>query len=169
MSSAKQNVSMQSHTTPEPPSTLTSFLRATKHRHLQLISAGQSGLGLIECQYKCVIHPISLFSASLIFLSPVTSSLAPRAGSVTAAIIHQPLICCFDNDAGWRGQTNMFWRLRVRPRPLASYPRWMVRMCLWMPAAVLSTLPQFFHRHLNITFMEFCGKHARAQQLRVKE
>src|SRR4029434_9502834 len=25
-----------------------------------------------------------------------------------------------------------------------------------MPAAVLSTFPQFFHRHLNITFMEFC-------------
>jgi hypothetical protein len=35
------------------------------------------------------------------------------------------------------------------------YPRWTVRMCFWMPAAVLSTLPQFFQRHLNITFMEF--------------
>lgn len=42
-----------------------------------------------------------------------------------------------------------------------SNPRWMVRMCLWMPAAVLSTLPQFFHRHLNITFMEFCRKHTK--------
>lgn len=29
-------------------------------------------------------------------------------------------------------------------------------MCFWMPAAVLSTFPQFFQRHLNITFMEFC-------------
>ncbi len=38
------------------------------------------------------------------FLSPVTSTLAPRAGSVSAPLIHQPLICCFDNDAGWRGQ-----------------------------------------------------------------
>lgn len=28
-------------------------------------------------------------------------------------------------------------------------------MCFWMPAAVLSTFPQFFQRHLNITFMEF--------------
>lgn len=36
------------------------------------------------------------------------------------------------------------------------YPRWMVRMCFWIPAAVLSTFPQFFHRHLNITFIEFC-------------
>lgn len=43
------------------------------------------------------------------------------------------------------------------------YPRWMVRMCLWMPAAVLSTLPQFFHRHLNITFIEFCRKRNRQQ------
>lgn len=36
-----------------------------------------------------------------------------------------------------------------------SYPRWTVRMCFWIPAAVLSTFPQFFHRHLNITFIEF--------------
>lgn len=28
-------------------------------------------------------------------------------------------------------------------------------MCFWMPAAVLSTFPQLFQRHLNITFMEF--------------
>lgn len=41
------------------------------------------------------------------------------------------------------------------PKRLLSYPRWMVRMCFWIPAAVLSTFPQFFHRHLNITFMEF--------------
>lgn len=34
-------------------------------------------------------------------------------------------------------------------------------MCLWMPAAVLKTFPQFFHRHLNITFMEFCRKHGK--------
>jgi hypothetical protein len=25
-----------------------------------------------------------------------------------------------------------------------------------MPAAVLNTFPQFFQRHLNMTFMEFC-------------
>lgn len=31
-------------------------------------------------------------------------------------------------------------------------------MCFWMPAAVFSTLPQFFQRHLNITFMEFYRK-----------
>lgn len=36
-----------------------------------------------------------------------------------------------------------------------AYPRCTARMCFWMPAAVLSTFPQFFQRHLNITFMEF--------------
>lgn len=41
------------------------------------------------------------------------------------------------------------------------YPRWTARMCFWMPAAVFSTLPQFFQRHLNITFMEFYGKKKR--------
>ena len=36
-------------------------------------------------------------------------------------------------------------------------------MCLWMPAAVLNTFPQFFHRHLNMTFMEFWGdKHGQS-------
>lgn len=35
------------------------------------------------------------------------------------------------------------------------HPRWTPRMCFWIPAAVLSTFPQFFQRHLNITFMEF--------------
>lgn len=43
--------------------------------------------------------------------------------------------------------------------PQVSYPRWTVRMCLWIPAAVLKTFPQFFHKHLNITFMEFCQGH----------
>lgn len=61
--------------------------------------------------------------------------------------------------------SNIFCRPQVCSCVLASYPRWMVRMCLWMPAAVLSTLPQFFHRHLNITFMEFCRKHAKVPQL----
>ena len=46
-----------------------------------------------------------------------------------------------------------------RPPPGAGvmepYPRWMVRTCLWIPEEVLRTFSQFFHRHLNITFMEF--------------
>lgn len=42
-----------------------------------------------------------------------------------------------------------------RSKGRAPYPRWMVRMCFWIPTAVLRTFPQFFQRHLNITFMEF--------------
>lgn len=149
---------MQSHTTPAPPPNLMSLLQPTKHSDMRLISVEQSGHSLIECQYECVI---SLFSTVLVFLSPVTSPPAPRA--VTVAIIHQLLICCFDNKAGWRGHRESDKEALAKVCS-APYPRWMVRMCLWMPAAVLSTLPQFFHRHLNITFMEFCKKH-KVQQL----
>lgn len=76
--------------------------KPTKHHHRLLISVGHwNGLTLIGCQYKCVI---SLFSAALIFLSPVTSAPTMRAGTVTVAIIHHLLICCFDSRAGWRVQ-----------------------------------------------------------------
>lgn len=36
-----------------------------------------------------------------------------------------------------------------------TYPRWTVRICRWIPEEVLRTFSQFFHKHLNITFMEF--------------
>lgn len=36
-----------------------------------------------------------------------------------------------------------------------THPRWTVRMCRWIPEEVLRTFSQFFHKHLNITFMEF--------------
>lgn len=37
-------------------------------------------------------------------------------------------------------------------------------MCFWIPAAVLSTFPQFFQRHLNITFMEFWRRERTGEQ-----
>lgn len=97
------------------------------------------------------------------FPSPITSPSQPEQ-----VIIHQPLPCCSDMKLveSRRASDRGFLRVWVDAKVcsvcacvLVSYPRWMVRMCLWMPAAVLSTLPQFFHRHLNITFMEFCRKH----------
>lgn len=39
-----------------------------------------------------------------------------------------------------------------------THPRWTVRMCRWIPEEVLRTFSQFFHKHLNITFMEFWRK-----------
>lgn len=39
-----------------------------------------------------------------------------------------------------------------------THPRWTVRMCRWIPEEVLRTFSQFFHKHLNITFMEFCKR-----------
>lgn len=56
---------------------------------------------------------------------------------------------------GWLLNTTQFFVI-----PQVAYPRWTVRICLWIPAAVLKTFPQFFHRHLNITFMEFCQGHS---------
>lgn len=45
---------------------------------------------------------MSLFSASIIFPSLVTSALTTRAGRVSVVIIYKPLICWFDSDAGRR-------------------------------------------------------------------
>lgn len=31
-------------------------------------------------------------------------------------------------------------------------------MCRWIPEEVLRTFSQFFHKHLNMTFIEFCKR-----------
>lgn len=41
---------------------------------------------------------------------------------------------------------------------LCAYPRCMVRMCFCIPEELLRTLPQLFHKHLNITLVEFCRR-----------
>lgn len=40
----------------------------------------------------------------------------------------------------------------------SAYPRCTVRMCFCIPEELLRTLPQLFHKHLNITLVEFCRR-----------
>lgn len=88
------------------------------------------------------------------------------AGFVGVRKIYWVLICCLEDEYG-RGSErtgpSCCSGLQLVCVCVCVYPRWMVRMCLWMPAVVLRTLPQFFHRHLNITFMEFCRKQIRVE------